>query len=73
MPEGFDKINKIVLSGGGAMIGDMASFMKERFNVDVEILNPFNNVEYNAELMGESSEKIGPLVAHVMGLAIREE
>ncbi len=73
LPEGFDKINKIVLSGGGCLIGDMASSMKDRFNVEVEVMSPFKNIEYNTDLLGENAEKIGPIIAPAMGLAIRGE
>jgi len=73
LPEGFDKIGKIILSGGGCLIGEMTDYMKNRFNVDVEIMNPFKNIEYNADILGENQEKIGPIIAPAMGLAIRGE
>jgi len=73
LPEGFDKIDRMVLSGGGCLIGNIADYMKDRFKVEVEVLDPFKKIEYNADLLGEKPEKIGPIIAPAMGLAVRGE
>lgn len=67
------KMNRIVMSGGGAMIPGLVGFLQERFELPVEIINPFQRIEYDASLFGaEGPERTGPIIAQAIGLAMRE-
>lgn len=48
LPEG-EKVDKWVLSGGGAYITGLPEYIKEKFEGEVEILDPFRELEYEAE------------------------
>jgi type IV pilus assembly protein PilM len=42
-----DRIDRLVLAGGSAQILNLDEVLKERFQVDVEVLNPFRNIRYS--------------------------
>jgi len=64
-------IEKIVLSGGGALLLNLADYFSKRLNVKVIIGDPWNRVNYAEELRPILSE-IGPKLAVAIGLAMRE-
>jgi len=64
-------IEKIVLSGGGALLLNLADYFSKRLNVKVIIGDPWNRVNYAEELKPILSE-IGPKLAVAIGLAMRE-
>ncbi|KPJ53845.1 hypothetical protein AMJ39_02840 [candidate division TA06 bacterium DG_24] len=67
------KMNRIVMSGGGAMIPGLADFLQERFEIPVEIIDPFQRIEYAPDLFGPQGPKsTGPIIAQAIGLAMRE-
>ena len=69
---GSEKIDKIVLTGGGSKILNLDTFLGERFDAQVELLNPFNNVSYNEKQF--NSQVIHDLRASsaiAVGLAMR--
>jgi len=66
-----DKIDRILLSGGGAKIPSLAVALNERFNVPVELLDPFGLIEDGKSV--PESEELGCAAAVVIGLAMREE
>ncbi len=49
LPEG-ENIEKWILSGGGAYITGLPEYIKEKFEGEVEILDPFRELEYEAEV-----------------------
>ena len=48
LPEG-ESIDKWILSGGGAYITGLPEYIKEKFEGEVEILDPFRELDYEAE------------------------
>jgi type IV pilus assembly protein PilM len=69
-----DRLDRIVLSGGGAKTPNLVGVLKDRFRIKVEILNPFNLIEVDERAVGHSkAEDIGSAASVVLGLALREK
>jgi type IV pilus assembly protein PilM len=69
---GSDKIDRIMLTGGCSKILNLDSFLADRFDAQVEILNPFQNISYNEKQF--NSQVIHDLrasAAIAVGLAMR--
>ncbi len=65
-------VDWIVLSGGGALIPFLPEFIQSKLNITVEIINPLRNIEYDPDLFQDlQPEKIAPLLAVAVGLAVR--
>ncbi len=70
--EAIDKVDLIVLSGGFAKIPGLINILELRTGAEVIVLNSFNNIDYNEEIMtGLDPEKIGTSLSVAMGLATR--
>lgn len=68
-----ETIDWMVLAGGGALIPFMPEFLQSKLQIPLEIINPLRNVEYDPErLEGLEPDKIAPLLAVPMGLAMRK-
>ncbi|OPX18610.1 hypothetical protein BXT86_00320 [candidate division WOR-3 bacterium 4484_100] len=71
---GEEKINRMYLSGGGALIPNLLEFLKRRFNIPIEILNPLKNIIYDPTIFTpEGVDVTGPILAQAIGLALRGE
>ena len=67
-----DTVDWIVLSGGGALVPFFPECIQARLGIPIEIFNPLRNIEYDPEQFGGlDPEKIAPLLAVSVGLAIR--
>jgi type IV pilus assembly protein PilM len=66
-----EKIEKIILSGGSAMLPNLAPFMSEKINMNVIVGDPWARVSYPPELKPILSE-IGPGFSVAVGSALRE-
>jgi type IV pilus assembly protein PilM len=67
-----DKIDKIFLSGGGSNAPGIIEYFKERFDVEVEKMNPFKNVKIKEGLFAiDEIEKMSPLLVPSIGLSLR--
>ncbi|MDD3804424.1 MAG: pilus assembly protein PilM, partial [bacterium] len=67
-----DKIDKIYLSGGGSNAPGIIEYFKERFDVEVEKMNPFKNVKIKEGLFAiDEIEKMSPLLVPSIGLSLR--
>ncbi|MFA6194818.1 MAG: type IV pilus assembly protein PilM [Patescibacteria group bacterium] len=64
-------VEKIILSGGGALLLNLADYLSKRLNIKVIIGDPWNRVRYPEELKPVLSE-VGPRLAVAIGLAMRE-
>jgi len=72
--DAVDKIDLIILSGGYSLIPGLFNILELRTGAEVVLLNPFNNVVYNENIMsGYDSEKIGIVLSVAMGLATRTQ
>jgi type IV pilus assembly protein PilM len=70
-----DKIDELVLSGGGAHIPFLKEILAEKHGVDISVHNPLEGIEYDEGIFavqGEDLEKITPLLTVGIGLALRK-
>jgi len=68
-----DQIKKIMVSGGGANIGEFRQLLAEETFAEVEAINPFKNIEIDIDRFETSYLKaIAPQAAICMGLALRK-
>ncbi len=71
--ENVDKIDKIVVSGGGAYIPNILGYLSERMETEVVRSNPFNFLRYDPSLFrGVNPEQISALLTVAVGLALRK-
>jgi type IV pilus assembly protein PilM len=68
-----DRIKRIILSGGGANIGEFRDLLATEASADVEMINPFQNffIE-NKKLDDAFIKQVAPQAAICMGLAMRK-
>jgi type IV pilus assembly protein PilM len=66
-----EKIEKIILSGGAAMLPNFDSYLSQRLNQNVIIGDPWARISYRPELKPILAE-IGPSFAVAIGAALRE-
>jgi type IV pilus assembly protein PilM len=66
-----DKIEKVILSGGSAMLPNLAPFMSEKLNMNVVVGDPWARIFCQPELKPILSE-IGPSFSVAIGSALRE-
>ena len=67
----YENINEIILSGGVALTKDFAAALSERVGIEVNIADPFKNIEVPGTFDDEYMEKVAPIVSVAVGLAIR--
>lgn len=65
------RVEKIILSGGGSLLLNLADFFAQKLNTKVIIGDPWNRVSYPADLKPVVLE-IGPKLVVAIGLALRE-
>jgi type IV pilus assembly protein PilM len=68
-----DRLDRIVLAGGGSKVPGLAGVLRDRFSVTIESFDPFNIIEVDDGLGLERVNDIGCAAAVVVGLALREE
>jgi len=67
-----DRLDRVVLAGGSAQVLNLDEVLKERFQVDIEIMNPFRNIRYSeSDFDPEWINRHAPAMAVAMGLAVR--
>ena len=67
-----DQITRIVLSGGGANIGEFRQLLGAETSAHVEMINPFQNLHIDDDAFDAGYiQQIAPQAAICMGLAIR--
>jgi len=70
---GEEDIHKVILSGGCARIPGIDRFLGEMLYIDVEVANPFGNVEVSSKVFDpDYIEAMAPAAAVSVGLALRE-
>ncbi len=68
-----DRIDWMVLSGGGALVPYLPEYLQSKLNIPLEILNPLRNVDFDPDMFQYlSPEKIAPLLTVPVGLAMRK-
>jgi type IV pilus assembly protein PilM len=67
-----DRLDRVVLAGGGAQVLNLDQALKERFQVDVEVMNPFRNIRYSeSDFDPEWINRHAPAMAVAVGMAVR--
>ena len=67
-----DRLDRVVLGGGSAMVLNLDQILKDRFQVDVEVMNPFRNIRYSeSDFDPEWINRHAPAMAVAVGLAVR--
>jgi type IV pilus assembly protein PilM len=70
-----DKIDKIILSGGGARLPFLKEILSEKHDIDFQIHDPLAHVKYEDGVFAEYEEEldaIAPLLTVGIGLALRK-
>ncbi|MBF0542316.1 MAG: type IV pilus assembly protein PilM [Nitrospirae bacterium] len=67
-----DHIDKVLVCGGGALLGQFAEILAERTGLEVLMTDPFKNITIPNSFDKEFIKKMGPIGAAAMGLALRE-
>jgi type IV pilus assembly protein PilM len=70
---GADRVDEIVLSGGGSGVLNLDATLRDKFGIPVTIMDPFKKVtvdekEFNPEQLAD----LGPSMAIAVGLAMRK-
>ena len=70
--EGEAAIQKILLAGGGSKLPGLAEFLAHRFEIPVEVFDPFRTIEVDAKKFDpDYMREIVPEMAVAVGLALR--
>ena len=70
---GADRVDEIVLAGGGSGVLNLDSILRDKFGISVGILDPFKRITVNeSEFNPEELAEIAPSMAIAVGLAIRK-
>lgn len=69
--QGSGEVEKLILSGGGALLLNLSDYLAKRLNMKVIVGDPWNRVICPAELKPVLNE-VGPRLAVAIGLAMRE-
>ena len=66
-----DSVEKIILSGGGALLSGLPEYLSKELDLKVIIGDPFSRIRYPKELEPVLQD-VGPRLAVAIGLAMRE-
>jgi type IV pilus assembly protein PilM len=62
-------LDKIIISGGGAMLKGLKGFLAGELGIEVETANPFQKMDFAGDVSKEDVIKVSPAFAAVFGLA----
>ncbi len=63
-------VQKVVLSGGGALLPGLKDYLRTNLEKEVEVINPFSNLIY-PEILKDKIEKMGPFFTIAVGAGLR--
>ncbi len=66
-----DKIDRIVVSGGGSRVEGFFEQLRERFEAPIEAFDPFHSISFDSRKFGVEAADVAPTVAVAVGLALR--
>ena len=70
--EGEQSIQKILLAGGGSKLPGLADFLAKKFEIPVEMFDPFRQIEVDSRKFDpDYMREIVPEMAVAVGLALR--
>jgi Tfp pilus assembly protein PilN len=65
-----DRIDRVVVSGGGSRVEGFVEQLRERFEVPIEPFDPFKAISFDARKFGDAAQA-APTAAVAVGLALR--
>jgi len=67
-------INKVIVSGGTALMPGLLLYMVNHLDVEVELANPWKNVTFSSKIEPQKDDllRLGPVFATPVGLAMKE-
>jgi len=68
----YDEAEKVYLSGGTALIKNIVPYFADGLQKDVELINPFKNIEISEEIDKEEVERLAPELVVAFGAAIEK-
>jgi len=70
---GADRVDEIVLAGGGSGVLNLDAILRDKFGIPVGIMDPFRKINVDeSEFNPEELAEIAPSMAIAVGLAIRK-
>jgi type IV pilus assembly protein PilM len=66
-----ERIQRILLSGGCALLPGLQDFLASQWGIEVVVANPFKRIKVSSGVNGELVEKLAPLASVAAGLAMR--
>jgi type IV pilus assembly protein PilM len=67
-----DRLDRVVLGGGSAQVLNLATILKDRFQAEVDVMNPFRNIRYSeSDFDPEWINRHAPAMSVAVGLAVR--
>lgn len=68
-----DRIDRVVMAGGSAQVLNLEEVLKDRFQVNVEVMNPFRSIRYSeSDFDPEWINRHAPAMSVAVGLAVRQ-
>jgi type IV pilus assembly protein PilM len=69
--QGGSQPKRVFIAGGGALLGNMVSFLEEKLKLPVEIFNPLRGVQVDRGLKSDVANADSPFLGELVGLALR--
>jgi type IV pilus assembly protein PilM len=67
-----ERIDRVMVSGGGSRIEGLADALEERFQTKIERFDPFRQVQFDRARLGQADpDELAPIAAVAVGLALR--
>ncbi len=70
---GADRVDSLVVSGGGSKVGSLEEVLKDKFGIPVEIMNPFRSITADEKAVDAAwLSDASPSLAIAVGLGVRK-
>ncbi len=69
--QGGAQPRRVFITGGGALLGNMISFLNEKLKLPVEVFNPLRGVQLDRSLKSDVAAADAPFLGELVGLALR--
>lgn len=66
-----EEVNKIVISGGAALIKGFSSLLSQRIDMEVEVADPFRKISIPDKINPSYVKEMSPIATVAVGLALR--
>ncbi|MBV6501323.1 MAG: Cell division protein FtsA [Prosthecobacter sp.] len=69
--QGGAQPRRVFITGGGALLGNMISFLNEKLKLPVEVFNPLRGVQLDRAVKQDVAAADAPFLGELVGLALR--